>query len=430
MPAPVKWDFQISGADDVVSSLRSIKEAQTDLDTSTKHSTQSWHEQARAATMVINEDRYRERVLLASRPALLETVRIGGLISGMARTASAGLNMMNLALILAGQKSGSLSDKQMELARAQAQYNADIERFGADSPQAIKDLGDINALQGQVAQATRENQLAQVDAGISFVTSAALIGSSIATMLPRIMTFAAGAVVSGVSYDGALASMSTATSVFGITMDTVMAAVPFIALAAAAVAAAILIYQNWDKIVAFFKPFIDWMQNTFAPVLGAVWNALVSAATTAWNILHNAFVALWNGWAGIANVGIKAISDGIISFLNGAIDMINGFLTGINTILAAAHLPTIGVVGHVTWQAPQIPTITAAAGFNGVVNQPTLFLAGEAGQSESVQIGSPNSGGSGGVSMVNHFHGSIMTERQVSDMVLRRLERKLRDRGW
>lgn len=76
------------------------------------------------------------------------------------------------------------------------------------------------------------------------------------------------------------------------------------------------------------------------------------------------------------------------------------------------------------------PVVKAAGGFGGIVNRPTLFLAGEAG-AESVNITPRASGGPTAAStIIINIHGSVITERELYTNIDRYFKTELKRRGF
>ncbi len=125
----------------------------------------------------------------------------------------------------------------------------------------------------------------------------------------------------------------------------------------AAVAAAILIFKNWDKIVEVLK--------------------------TTWD-------KVWNGMKDT----VKAVVNPIIGFINAIIRGINGMIDGINKIEIKIPdwVPLIGG-NSFKFDIPKLPEIPAMAE-GGIVRSPTLAMIGERGPEAVIPLG--RGGGSGG----------------------------------
>ena len=125
----------------------------------------------------------------------------------------------------------------------------------------------------------------------------------------------------------------------------------------AAVAAAILIFKNWDKIVEVLK--------------------------TTWD-------KVWNGMKDT----VKAVVNPIIGFINAIIRGINGMIDGINKIEIKIPdwVPLIGG-NSFKFDIPKLPEIPSMAE-GGIVRSPTLAMIGERGPEAVIPLG--RGGGSGG----------------------------------
>lgn len=147
-------------------------------------------------------------------------------------------------------------------------------------------------------------------------------------------------------------------------------------------------------------------------------------------LLSDAFIATWNSIISTTNLGVNAVISGVNSIINGAISAINAFISAINNILKKAKLGTISLIPKFQGiPTIDIPLIKAATGFNGMVNRPTTFLAGEAGP-ESVSI-TPNGGSNGGgITVVVNVQGSILTERELFRRVDENLKNELKKRNF
>lgn len=158
-------------------------------------------------------------------------------------------------------------------------------------------------------------------------------------------------------------------------------------------------------------------------------NDLPLWAGTGLKMLSDAFIFTWNSIIMTTNAGVNAVISGVNSIINGAISAINAFISAINNILKKAKLGTISLIPKFSGiPSINIPTIAAAKGFNGMVNSPTMFLAGEAGP-EQVSI-TPNGRSSGGNTVIIHVAGSVITEKKLAYMVDQYQKQNLKSRGF
>jgi hypothetical protein len=153
-------------------------------------------------------------------------------------------------------------------------------------------------------------------------------------------------------------------------------------------------------------------------------------AGTGLQLLKTAFITTFNGIISTINFGVNSVISGINLIINGAISAINSFISAINSILSRARLGTIPLIPRFSGiPSVNLPLIAAAKGFNGMVNSPTMFLAGEAGP-EQVSI-TPNGGGrSGGSTLIINVGGSVVTERKLAQIVDQYQKQNLKSRGF
>ena len=217
---------------------------------------------------------------------------------------------------------------------------------------------------------------------------------------------------------------------------------PFTIIAAAALGAGFFISEFFRDTNEEFRA---WQDNTKAilddfflvQIPLAVGNAAVALAnfflndlpnwsSQGWLLVKDGFVLAWNAIAKALESGINLMITGFQSFINTIIRGINRIISGLNKLpgvsiskIAAISLPTIS-----------IPTIEAANGFQGVVNQPTLFLAGESG-SESVSI-TPRgrSSSSGNNTIIINVQGSVVSENELMLLVDDYLKDNLKKRNF
>lgn len=144
--------------------------------------------------------------------------------------------------------------------------------------------------------------------------------------------------------------------------------------------------------------------------------------------LTPAFVATWNGIVTAINVGVNSVIDGINFIVNGAISAINWFISRINSALGKWGTSIPLITSFTGIPSVNLPLIPAAKGFDGMVNSPTMFLAGEAG-SEHVSI-TPHGKSSGGDTIIINVGGSVVTERKLAQIVDQYQKQNLKSRGF
>ncbi len=173
--------------------------------------------------------------------------------------------------------------------------------------------------------------------------------------------------------------------------------------------------EKVDEQVSFFQPLID---------------LFTIGVPDALKILQEGFT---NGWKGITEMtnsfganlvaGVNDIFKSLIDSMNKAIRSYNKAAKkmGKSTISSLSFTPN-------TFTPIPLPSVKAATGFNGMVNRPTLFLAGEAGP-EQVSI-TPNGRSSSGNMVIINVAGSVVTEKKIAYMVDQYQKQNLKSRGF
>ena len=190
----------------------------------------------------------------------------------------------------------------------------------------------------------------------------------------------------------------------------------------AAVAAAILIFKNWDKIVETFKQTWDkvWgaIKSLFDTVMGAIesvfnskfgWLLPGGALVKALFLLRDNWDTIWNGM----KATVSLVVDGIKGYVNLLISALNLMIRGANmiSIKVPKWVPGIGGKGF-SLNIPEIPKLAEG----GIVRSPTLAMLGEAGPEAVVPLGR---GGMGGITIniLGPTYGFDDFERRVSEAI-------------
>ncbi|CAM2949279.1 hypothetical protein HAHI6034_05790 [Hathewaya histolytica] len=181
---------------------------------------------------------------------------------------------------------------------------------------------------------------------------------------------------------------------------------------AALIAIGILLYKHWDVIKAkakevwnsikqTFNNFKNWLGGVFSTdwtkhfgLLGHVMNGLCSLIRKVWSniklmfkgiidFIAGVFTGNWRrAWQGVVNI-FKGIFGGLASIakapLNAVIGLVNGAIGGLNKLKIPDWVPGIGGNGV---NIPKIPKLARG----GILDQPTLNIAGEAGKEAVVPL--------------------------------------------
>ena len=188
-----------------------------------------------------------------------------------------------------------------------------------------------------------------------------------------------------------------AVAIGGVALAATLLTIPLLPLLAvilgitAAVVAGVIIFKNWDKIVA---------------ALGATWQAV-------WGKMEAPVMAVW----GV----IKTV-------VNGYIDLINLMIRGANMVKLPKWIPGIGGKGI---NIPEIPNLAAG----GIVTSPTIARIGEAGPEAVIPLGGGGGGGMMPSITINFPVGSTVimdneaSARALADQITQQIRSVLRAQG-
>lgn len=224
-------------------------------------------------------------------------------------------------------------------------------------------------------------------------------------------------------------------SAFGLVLNAVrvvtiaLMANPYVLIAAATIAIAILIVKNWDTIKEFLKN---------------VWQGIVDAAKFFWDHIAIFIIGpmklvidwLIDHWRGFKTVFLAlwdAIRDGLKAILGPAIAIIKTIVSAIVGLigwikdaiewLSRLHVPVIGGAGGQSRPPPQFGPPELAHG--GIIRSPTLALLGEAGPEAVVPLGQAGIGTGMTVNVV--VNGWIGSDQEIAGRIrdeLIRLQRR------
>jgi uncharacterized membrane protein len=459
------WKLSISGADEVKASLAQLHEQFNKGEISLDEYTKGLRNASSNARTLAGESQMNTRIWLAQHPAINQLSRT---MSGFNRVLSAtvqAMTLMNTATLVMRSSNGEMIDLQNQLAEAERNYNKELDPEKKESyARQIASIKDnMSRLNEQMSQDKIQGYFS-LATGIGSIAASALIAA------PSLASLAGSAAGSAAVMIPAFGGIS-------------IAAGPLILIIAAIAAVVLLLIMYWPQLTEAFKGFIEWAQkgidwlgSVFAPMFEGIWkeagqfvDAFVNGAIATWNGLVSFFEGVWKGlsqgftflWDGLSKgaadlwdkltKGFGVFWEGLKSVTKGAIDAIVGFISGmVNSIIGSvrsalewiAKLPS-NISSTIT---TTINSITGggstvkkgAVGLNEVVNEPTLFMAGEAGRPEQVKItplgragGSEGGGSGGGTTVINNYiEGSIHSERDLEQVMNRYGIRQARRRGW
>lgn len=242
---------------------------------------------------------------------------------------------------------------------------------------------------------------------IIIVLTSMAVAFGLVTLATNIGTIATGAwtVISGIA--------TGVTTAFGVAVAFLTSPFGIAVLAiGAAIAIGVLLYKNWDVlkekaseaweyIKQKFCDFKNWLGAVFATDwsakfggFGDILNAFLGNVSNIFNAVRRVFRGIidfiagvftgdWSrAWSGVVNI-FGGIFDGIKSLakapLNGVIGLVNAAIGGLNKISLPDWVPGIGGKGI---NIPKIPRLARG----GVLDQPTLNIAGEAGKEAVIPL--------------------------------------------
>lgn len=187
---------------------------------------------------------------------------------------------------------------------------------------------------------------------------------------------------------------------------------------AALVAIGVLLIENWDKIKAKAGELwakIEEHKALFIILTGGI-GAIILAGVELYKHWDTVKLKAGELWIKIKetwdNVKTKTttiwntVKDTIRNSINSVIGAINAFITGLNEIeieVPEIEIPFVGTFGGWTIGLPDIGTLPMLAE-GGIVNRPTLVMAGEAGPEAIVPLNNTSVGGSPTINL--YFNGA------------------------
>jgi TP901 family phage tail tape measure protein len=211
----------------------------------------------------------------------------------------------------------------------------------------------------------------------------------------------------------------------------------------AAIAAAILIFKNWDKIVLVFQKTWDIVWVAVKKTWDTVWGAVRKVFDTVMGVLDTRLgkiIALFSPfgpfigglkllsenwdkiWTGMKGV-VKAVANPIIGIINSVIGAVNGLFDAMRKVELGWAEKKIGK-GPIAVTIPgfnfapfaglpTIPTIPKLAA-GGIVRSPTLAMIGERGPEAVVPLGANGVSGGVTINILGPTYGFDDFERKVS----------------
>ena len=305
----------------------------------------------------------------------LETSRMmPGLSTAMGKLAKEGVEDMGAGLndLIASIANAETETEAMALA---------TDAFGTGAGVRFKDAIRSGAMEFGPLLAAMEDSEGKVDAlGESTLTTSdkmdimknrlkgalAPLGEMASGIGPLVM------IVPGLTT--AVSGMSAAMGALNLSMGPILIAIVAIA---AAIAIAILVWKNWDKIVEGFTATIDFLKEKFGIAMDFISGIIDSMKDT------------FEGFGKIVSGVFESIWGAIKFYINLWIGAFNLLIRGMNLIKfeVPSWVPKLGGKGF-GFDIPEIPTLAQG----GIVKQPTLAMIGEAGPEAVVPLSGNGAG--------------------------------------
>lgn len=262
------------------------------------------------------------------------------------------------------------------------------------------------------------------------LTIIAVIGGIVAAIAPLLLL--AGALAS------AIGAISSAMALFGVTATIALGPLALIVAAIAAVIAiGVLLYKNWDKIMARL--------NGLKKGMVLVWNGIKTQVTAAVknlvSMVKHDFNAIKTAATTVFNAVKNAIMNPIrkaVGFVKTAIGKIKGFFPlNIGKIFSGLKLPHFKVTGgKAPWgidgkgSLPKFDVDWYARG--AIFNSPNIIGVGEAGPEAVVPLdkfwNKLDNMSSGGTNIVININGANASPTEIAEEVKKRLIRETNQR--
>lgn len=448
---PLEWRLSVKGGNEIKTVLSDLDAAFKRGQISGDQYNHSLSQLNRTSLQSINIGRYQNNIYLSQYPNILKISRALSVVTSITRGLLTLTNALNISKIRGNQVDEAASDHQRKANEYWREYIELVKSGKGNTDEARLSLEGYNtetALTNQRLQDIKDSNFDDWWTGmISNIIAGGIIWSQLKGHLKEIVDgFKTFGFVLGGLIPGAFTAFATAVSGFFSSPALTQGLPFFVAQFLDLVPGMKELKQNFsDWLHSLGELDATWLDqaipkffNKDIPLaLGQAGIALTQFflsdlpnwGTTGLKMLSDAFTATWNMIIQTTNAGVNAVISGVNYVINGVITFINSLISAINSKLKRLGLGTIQKLPAVEGIKPiNIPTIAAAKGFNGMVNSPTMFLAGEAGP-EQVSI-TPNGRSSGGNTVIIHVAGSILTEKNLYKIVDRYQKQDLKSRGF
>lgn len=305
----------------------------------------------------------------------------------------------------------------------------------------ISDIKSIAAITLQSMGTTLAGYLAPALAKV--VNLVGTIAGWLSRLSPQVLTVvgALGAVAAAIApilliagkFAFAISSISSAMALFGVTVNIALGPLALIVGAIAAViAVGVLLYKNWDQILARLKG----LKNGFV----AVWNGIKAKTTAAVKSMVAMFRHDFNTIKNVATTVFNAVKNAIVNPIRAAVTLVRAAINKIKSLFSGANfqlphikLPHFKLTGKFSLKDLTVPRLSVDwYKTGGIFNSPSIIGVGEAGSEAVVPLDKfwkkLESVNAGGTKIVININGANSDPRQIAEEVKRTLIRETNQR--
>lgn len=419
---PLSWKLSVQGAEDVKARLQDINNQFQRGEISTQEYAKGLREVGRDARALTAQTSIQNKIFLAQFPILNTLSRSMSTLSHISSVALQISNSLNLMWLRQNQTSSQKLEIERDMAESQRKINRLIKEGKTGTEEYANAVEQLNIDQARFKELTDQEFQQSLSNSITLFSSMA---TSIGVLTPQIIKLIPHLRTLGTT----LGTMPLA----GFGLAGVFVAIAAFSLIAGKVIADFLVdlfgldewRENNGKLLEKF--FLEDIPNAFTN-FGLSMAIIFPEIQAGLNGFANAVIMTMNSLGSGLVGGLNIIITTIQSFVNSMIRIYNSIASKLSRL--GVSIPKLSPITLPTVTFTAIPLIAAAQGFEGMVNRPTMFLAGEAGQ-ETVSITPRNRGASqASIIIHNHIAGHIWTTDQLFKELDDRLKTSLKRLGF
>ncbi len=410
MEFPLVWRFQVQGAEDVKARLKEVNEQFSRGELTTHQYAQKLRELNRDANTLSGAMRLQGNIMRAMHPNLAMLERSLSRLGSVARSVLSTLDTVNIIQLVMIGRTNALTEAQDELEKAQRNYNLAVEQFGSNSPQALQALEALSEAQNKLNKAMKDTESDKINAIVGSLSGIANIAGSLGFAVMGVGRFSGALIGLRGVLTALIPSFSSILAMFGSLGPTGLA----IAGAIAAIGLLAYAYQSnmfninnvlnnvGSNIITFFTHImpsvlqivVNKMTEIFTITIPDILSNFVKFLTTIFTDALPRVVSLFVSFLANTVNSILGYVTTIINAINNAINALFGLVvkapsvstgysysspTSSATISKSSTNKISSNTSNKGSGPAKGPAIPLQHGFEGIINRPTLFLAGEAG---------------------------------------------------